>query len=65
MPFDSFQGEMSVPETDSGDFLKALIINSSEIAEISSELIRISSELISTISELIRTIAELIRTIAA
>ena len=58
MPFDSFQGEMSVPETDSGDFLKALIINSSEISEI-------SSELISTISELIRTIAELIRTIAA
>ena len=50
MPFDSFQGEMSVPETDSGDFLKALIINSSEIAEISSELIRISSELIRTIA---------------
>ena len=57
MPFDSFQGEMSVPETDSGDFLKALIINSSEIVETGSELIRISSELISTSLELIRTIA--------
>ena len=30
---------MSVPETDFGDFLKALIINSSEIVETSSELI--------------------------
>ena len=51
--------ETGVRETTIGDFLKVLIFNSSEIAEISSELIRISSELISTISELIRTIAEL------
>ena len=57
MPLASFQGEMSVPETDFGDFLKALIINSSEIVETRLELIRISSELISTSLELIRTIA--------
>ena len=44
--------------SDRGVFLKALIINSSEIVETSSELIRTSSELISTIAELISTIAE-------
>lgn len=57
LPFASFQGEMSVSGTDFGDFLKALIINSSEIVETRLELIRISSELISTSLELIRTIA--------
>ena len=57
-PLPSFLVDISVRETDFLKFLKALIINSSEILETRSELIRTRSELISTNSELIRTIAE-------